>query len=160
MENICKTENKKYNYEWYTPKYIIEGLGNKFDLDPCAPYHNWYTARKCYTKEDNGLLQEWEGRVFLNPPYKYPEIKQFITKLADHGNGIALLFSRCDNKVFFEQVFNRAHAVKFLKNRICFINPNGENMGRPNSGSVLIAYGETCANILKNSKIEGKYIKL
>ena len=63
---------KNTTIEWYTPKYIIEALGDDFDLDPCAPYNNWYTAKKSYTKEDNGLLKEWFGRVFLNPPYTNP----------------------------------------------------------------------------------------
>ncbi len=28
---------KSATVEWYTPPYIIEALGNDFDLDPCAP---------------------------------------------------------------------------------------------------------------------------
>jgi hypothetical protein len=40
--------------EWYTPPYIIEALGNDFDLDPAAPKREWYTARKCFTI-DRGL---------------------------------------------------------------------------------------------------------
>lgn len=35
----------------------------------------WYTARKCLTKEDDGLVQDWKGFVFLNPPYSNPTIK-------------------------------------------------------------------------------------
>lgn len=92
--------------EWYTPSYIIEALGGKFDLDPCAPQMEWHTAHKCYTKEIDGLSQTWEGRVFLNPPYENPTVKHFVRRLADHGNGIALLYARCDNKMFFEDVFN------------------------------------------------------
>ena len=29
---------KSATTEWYTPQYIIEALGGKFDLDPCAPF--------------------------------------------------------------------------------------------------------------------------
>lgn len=43
-------EKSNTTIEWYTPKYIIEALGDDFDLDPCAPYNNWYTAKKSYTK--------------------------------------------------------------------------------------------------------------
>lgn len=64
--------------EWYTPKEIIDALG-KFDLDPCAPVNPlWQTATQMYNKNDNGLLQEWVGRVWLNPPYSRPLIEQFI----------------------------------------------------------------------------------
>jgi hypothetical protein len=43
--------------EWYTPREIIEALG-EFDLDPCAPMHPlWPTAKIMYNKQDNGLVQ-------------------------------------------------------------------------------------------------------
>jgi len=45
--------------EWYTPREIIEALG-EFDLDPCAPMHPlWPTAKIMYNKQDNGLIQNW-----------------------------------------------------------------------------------------------------
>lgn len=47
--------------EWYTPREIIEALG-EFDLDPCAPMHPlWPTAKIMYNKQDNGLIQNWGG---------------------------------------------------------------------------------------------------
>lgn len=58
--------------EWYTPKEIIDALG-EFDLDPCAPVSPLYkTASIMYNKNDDGLKQEWKGRVWLNPPYSRP----------------------------------------------------------------------------------------
>ena len=51
--------------EWYTPREIIEALG-EFDLDPCAPMHPlWPTAKIMYNKQDNGLVQNW-GRPSEN----------------------------------------------------------------------------------------------
>lgn len=32
-----KAGGKSGTVEWYTPPYIIDALGGKFDLDPCAP---------------------------------------------------------------------------------------------------------------------------
>lgn len=86
--------------EWYTPPYIIEALGNDFDLDPAAPKREWYTARKCFTKEDDGLAQDWKGFVFLNPPYSNPTIKLFMKKLSEYGNGIALVYARVGIQCF------------------------------------------------------------
>ena len=61
--------------EWYTPKEIIDALG-EFDLDPCAPVAPPYkTANVMYNKNDDGLKQEWKGRVWLNPPYSRPLIE-------------------------------------------------------------------------------------
>lgn len=94
--------------EWYTPKEIIDALG-KFDLDPCAPVKPlWKTAETMYNKNHDGLTKDWVGRVWLNPPYSRPLIERFITRLAEHGNGIALLFNRCDSKMFQDVIFEKA----------------------------------------------------
>lgn len=66
--------------EWYTPIEIIQSFG-EFDLDPCAPMNPlWKTAKKMYNKEDDGLKQDWEGRVWLNPPYSRPLIELVLGK--------------------------------------------------------------------------------
>ena len=77
--------------EWYTPKEIIDALG-EFDLDPCAPVAPYKTANVMYNKNDDGLKQEWKGRVWLNPPYSRPLIECFVKRMAEHGNGIAFTF--------------------------------------------------------------------
>lgn len=44
--------------EWYTPKYIIESLG-EFDTDPCVSMQPLYnTAKIMYNKQDDGLSKE------------------------------------------------------------------------------------------------------
>lgn len=146
--------------EWYTPLEIIKPLG-VFDLDPCAPEKRlWDTAKEHYTKQDNGLDKEWRGRVWLNPPYSRPLIEQFVKKMAEHGNGIALLFNRCDSKMFHELIFEKATAMLFMRKRIRFYRPDGTQGGQPGCGSILVAYGEKNAFLLENSGIEGKYIRL
>lgn len=76
-----------YSDEWYTPKYIIDSLG-KFDLDPCAPSVPLFkTAEVMYNEFDDGLLQKWEGRVWLNPPYSRPLINKFLRRMAEHNKG-------------------------------------------------------------------------
>lgn len=93
--------------EWYTPKEIIDALG-EFDLDPCAPVNPlWQTGKVMYDKNADGLKQEWKGRVWLNPPYSRPLIEKFISRMAEHGNGIALLFNRCDSKMFQDIILKK-----------------------------------------------------
>lgn len=146
--------------EWYTPKEIIDALGT-FDLDPCAPlYPLWDTAKVMYDRNDDGLTKEWKGRVWLNPPYSRPLIEQFVSKLAKHGNGIALLFNRCDSKMFQDVIFKQGSAIKFLRGRIKFYRPNGTRGDSPGCGSVLIAFGKENAQILKNCNIEGQYFDI
>lgn len=146
--------------EWYTPKEIIDALG-KFDLDPCAPINPlWKTATQMYNKNDDGLIQQWKGRVWLNPPYSRPLIEQFVGRLAEHGNGIALLFNRCDSKMFQDVIFKKATAIMFIRGRIKFYRADGTQSGTPGCGSVLVAFGEENAEILKNCGIAGKYLRL
>src|ERR1035437_9310429 len=144
--------------EWLTPPGIIKSLGT-FDLDPCSPVNRpWDTATKHYTTEDDGLLQPWEVRVFLNPPYG-PHTFTWMEKLYKHGNGIALIFARTETEIFFKTVWGKATSMLFLNGRLYFYDVKGvrasNNSGAP---SVLIAYGENNAEILKNSKIPGFYV--
>jgi hypothetical protein len=146
--------------EWYTPQYIIDSLG-KFDLDPCAPIVPLYqTAGTMYNELEDGLAQNWEGRVWLNPPYSRPLINKFMRRMAEHNHGTALIFSRTDTELFHTEVFGKATAVKFLKGRIRFLKPDGTEAGAPGCGSVLIAYGDEDANILEVNKLDGKFIRL
>jgi hypothetical protein len=151
---------KSATVEWYTPPYIIEALGNDFDLDLCAPKKDWYTAKKCFTKEDDGLVQDWKGFVFLNPPYSQPELKLFVKKISEYGNGIALIYSKVGNTMFHEFVWDKATSIYFLRKRIKFIDINGEEGRSPNANNCFVAYGDKADNILKNLSLSGKYIKL
>lgn len=148
------------NDEWLTPPHILEALGT-FDLDPCAPIISpWPTANNKFTIEDDGLKQEWYGRVWCNPPYGL-QAAEWLNKLAEHGNGIALIFARTETRMFFDHVWNKANAVLFIEGRLFFHYVTGEkapaNAGAP---SVLVAYGKENSEILKNCSIRGKFVNL
>ena len=129
--------------EWLTPPEILSALGS-FDLDPCSPHEScrpWPTAAKHYCKEDDGLAQEWQGRVWMNPPFGR-EATKWMRKLAAHGNGIALIPARTETAMFFESVWGRADAVLFLQGRPHFHRVDGSRAAF-NSGApiCLVAYG-------------------
>ena len=145
--------------EWYTPDYILSALG-EFDLDPCAPDKDFYTAKECYTKEDNGLVKPWYGRVWLNPPYSRKLIAPFIMKMAKHGNGVALIFNRMDIALWHDVIFPTADAMLVLKGRLKFYRPDGSCGDSAGCGSVLVAWGKANAISLKNCGLTGKYINL
>jgi hypothetical protein len=113
-----------------------------------------------YDQNIDGLSQIWEGRVWLNPPYSRPLIELFVRKLAEHGNGIALLFNRCDSKMLQDVIFPKATGMKFLRHRIRFYRPDGTRGDSPGCGSLLLAFGKDNAEILRNCAIEGKYVQL
>src|SRR5579864_8496494 len=81
--------------DWITPQHIINRLG-PFDLDPCAcKPQPWPTAKRMLTMDQNGLSVMWGGFVFCNPPYgRATEV--WLKRMAQHGNGIALIFARTE----------------------------------------------------------------
>lgn len=146
--------------DWITPREILDALG-AFDLDPCASVTQpWPTATRQYTIYDNGLLKEWTGRVWMNPPYGQ-RAKRWLARLSEHGNGIALIFARTETDMFFRYVWGKADALLFIRGRLFFCRPNGERAtGNAGAPSVLVAYGAANAEILAKCGIAGKYVPL
>jgi hypothetical protein len=103
--------------EYYTPAEIIEAarrvLGS-IDLDPAsnATANRTVRATKFYTKQQNGLLLPWRGRVWLNPPY-CGQAGKFVGKLLDEyraGNissAIALVNWRSVDSKWFRPLFDQ-----------------------------------------------------
>ena len=156
---------KARSVEWITPPDIIDALGGpeSFDLDPCAAIGQpWPTAKSSFTIKDNGLIQSWHGRVWLNPPYSTSIVGRFLKRLADHGSGTALIFARTDTHNFFNHVWTRATALLFMKTpRLHFHYLDGtraeDNCGAP---TVLCAYGQADAEIIHDCGIRGQFVPL
>lgn len=154
-----KHGNKAGKDEWLTPPYILESLGS-FDLDPCSPIKRPFeTALNYYTEINDGLKQNWKGRVWCNPPYG-KQTEYWLEKCAMHGNAIALTFARTETRMFFRCVWDVADAVLFIKGRIKFYHVSGKQGDSAGAPSVLIAYGIDNAEKLKKCGIKGKFIKL
>jgi hypothetical protein len=145
---------------WLTPPWILEALG-EFDLDPCSPLNRpWDTAKTHYTIEDDGLIQPWFGRVWCNPPYG-KEMNPFLEKMVTHEpGGMVLIFARTETRAFFDYVWGKGSAVLFIKGRLKFHYPDGREGEAAGSPSVLIAYGDSEAEVLRNCTIPGKFIDL
>lgn len=145
--------------EWLTPPDLLSALGT-FDLDPCSPIDRpWATAGRHYTIADDGLRQKWEGRVWLNPPYAQAAL--WLARLAEHGQGTALIFARTETALWFSHVWPKASGLLFLKGRLYFHYRDGRR-ARANSGapSVLVAYGDADARILAQHPVPGRYVDL
>lgn len=146
--------------EWLTPPEVLATLG-RFDLDPCSPINRpWPTAERHFTVEDNGLIQRWSGRVFLNPPYG-PETGKWLARLSEHGDGIALIFARTETEMFHRYGWQRADGMLFLQGRLHFHYVDGSR-AKANAGgpSVLIAYGERNVEALERSGLSGHLVRL
>lgn len=141
--------------EWYTPPEIFEALNVTFDLDPCSPGEGltFVPATRHLTVKDDGLTSDWGNSfVFVNPPYG-AQTAAWMKKLAEHGNGIALVFARTDVK-WFHEIADQLDAVLFVQSRIRFYQGSKTNRGgSPGAGSMMLAFGDKAVTVLQNSNL-------
>jgi len=111
--------------EWETPQSLFDELSwiyGGFTLDPCATPQNAKCTRY-FTREDDGLRQRWEGKVFVNPPYGR-EIDRWVRKAFESSQGgalvVCLLPARTDTR-WWQDYARRGH-VWFLRGRLKFGN--------------------------------------
>jgi hypothetical protein len=144
--------------EWITPPHVFEPL-QPFDLDVCQPIvPPFQIAPKGFNINDDGLSQPWHGFVWCNPPYG-TQTAIWLKKMAEHNNGIALIFARTDTRMFHDYVF-KADAILFIKGRLSFLDVKGVKSGTAGAPSCLVAYGAEAVERLRNSNIQGKLVIL
>lgn len=112
--------------DWATPQDFFDKLNEefRFDLDPCASEEN-HKTELFFTKEQNGLLQDWGGHtVFVNPPYGRTSTGEWIEKCAKEAKKpgtvvVMLIPARTDTKAFHEYIYHKAE-IRFIKGRLHF----------------------------------------
>lgn len=145
------------NNEWYTPLEYIEKarrVMGSIDLDPASSdeANDIVQATQYYTVDDDGLLQTWHGRVWLNPPYAAPAIGHFADKLADEysaGNvqEAIVLVNNATETEWFNTVIRQATAIVFPRSRVKFWQPSGA-VGAPLQGQAFIYLGNNARGFL------------
>jgi ParB family chromosome partitioning protein len=133
--------------EHYTPEVYIEAarevLGN-IDLDPasCAEANKVVKADWFFSGEDDGLLQDWRPRVWLNPPYG-KQAGKFVEKLMrEMAEGkvhaaIVLVNATATDTTWFQNLWDGL--LCFTNHRINFYG-DGERSGST-FGSVFVYFG-------------------
>lgn len=124
----------------------------RFTLDPCATHEN----AKCavyFTKEDDGLAQDWRGHtVFMNPPYGRT-IGQWMRKAyessQDGATVVCLVPARTDTRWWRNYVgyydwgtgtqVNHASEVRLVTGRLRF---GGAKNTAPFPSAVVIYHGK------------------
>ena len=136
------------SFEWFSPaKYIgaaREVMGG-IDLDPasCAAANETVRAKKYYSKEDDGLVKGWYGRLWMNPPYSGLG-PSFIRKLveefdAGHVQEAIVLVNASTATNWFQPLWN--YPVCFTDHRIRFVAGSGKVATSPPHGSVFAFLG-------------------
>jgi hypothetical protein len=142
---------KMKSADWLTPPEWISLLG-PFDLDPACPHKMPWSTARCMYFGAGGLEKEWYGRVWLNPPFGQ-QAALWLSKMAQHGNGIALIPARTETAMFYGSVWPHADSICFVRGRPHFHRPDGTrapfNSGAP---IALVAYGkENTAALIRSN---------
>lgn len=118
--------------EWWTPPEIMDLVYEFFgdegiDIDPCSnsndPLEANVSARTHFSEDDDGLSKEWNGTVFMNPPYGR-QIKKWVNKnLSEFDkykkDSLLLLPNRSDTK-WFKPL--KKHSMCLVDGRLKFID--------------------------------------
>ena len=109
--------------EWATPQDFFNRqnkIYGPFDLDVCANKENakWLNY---FDRSINGLIQDWSGKCWMNPPYG-KEIKKWMEKAYNESKKgvfvVCLVPSRTDTKWFHEYALKGE--IVFIKGRLKF----------------------------------------
>lgn len=136
--------------EWYTPAEFIEAARDvlgEIDLDPASSARAQETVRagRFLTEADNGLIADWFGRVWLNPPYAQPHIANFAAKmieqrLAGNVEAAVMLTHNYTDTGWFQGLALAADAICFTRGRIRFVDPDG-GLAAPTQGQAFFYFG-------------------
>ena len=124
---------------WATPQDFFDKHNAiyKFEIDVCALPEN-AKCSKFFSPEQNGLLQEWKGVCWMNPPYG-KTIKEWVKKAYESSLAgakvVCLLPARTDTKWWHDYCMNGK--VEFIKGRLKF----GDSKNSAPFPSAIVIFG-------------------
>ena len=159
-KNVHISNNSGEN-EWYTPKHIIESarvVMGDIDLDPASSElaNDIIQAKDYYTTKEDGLKQDWHGRVWLNPPYSQPEITNFAKAVTSKSyDEIMILVNNATETEWFRMMAETSNAICFISRRLKFIDVNGKPSGSPLQGQAVLYKGDNVNTFIEQFKEVG-----
>ena len=147
-----KVQHNSGEQEWYTPQQYIHAVRavlGEIDLDPASSdqAQENVKASRHFTVECDGLSQQWEGRVFMNPPYTVGLVDRFMDKLCEHydAGDVTEAITVTNNSTdtgWFQRAIRHASAFCLPSPRIRFLSRSGER-GPPIQGQAFLYFGAT-----------------
>ena len=154
--------------EWYTPPEYIEAarrVMGTIDIDPASSEvaNRTVQARVYFDKESNGLLPEWDGNIWMNPPYSGDLVGKFCDKLnLEYNEGrtkaAIVLVNNATETGWFQGMLEYASCVCFVKRRVKFLDVNGNPIGAPLQGQAILYFGDDAEAFAREFEIFGKVL--
>ena len=151
--------NNSGENEWYTPIVYLDAarrVMGVIDTDPASSViaNRAVKAEQFFTFADDGLKQEWNGNVWMNPPYAQPLMGLFAEAVSakfesgEITQAIILVNNATETK-WFQRMLGVSSAVCFPETRIKFIDVDGNSSGAPLQGQAVIYMGSNAVGFTK-----------
>jgi len=135
--------------EFYTdPKFVDAArlVMGSIDLDPASSEiaNRTVKADRFFTKEDDGLKQQWSGRVWMNHPFSKTQNAEWIKKLVLHfllgdiSEALCICYASTSEK-WFQPLMQFPQC--FLSPRTNYFSPDGVKLSGVTKGSVVTYLG-------------------
>jgi phage N-6-adenine-methyltransferase len=153
--------------EWWTPPDGLDApqdvLGT-IDLDPasCPEAQANVRATKYFTKADDGLAQEWGGRVWLNPPYSNPApwVKKLIEEYeSGRVSEAILLVNDATDTTWFHEALQACSAICFMRGRIKFLHRDKGETGPARQGQNFLYFGDGVEKFARRFSDVGQVVR-
>jgi phage N-6-adenine-methyltransferase len=141
--------NNSGDNEWYTPQEYIDSariVMGEIDVDPASSIiaNKIIKAKKYYTIETNGLEKKWIGKIWMNPPYAQPHIKNFSEKLLieiENKNCLEaiVLVNNATDTDWFQNMAMKCQSICFTRRRVRFWAP--DKISSPLQGQAILYFG-------------------
>lgn len=135
--------NVSESVEWGTPQALFDELDAEFGftLDAAASLHN-HKCDNYFTVEDDALSRDWDGVVWLNPPYGRV-LRFWIRKAFEESlrgsTVVCLIPARTDTAWWHDYVMGAE--VRFLRGRVKFVRDDGFSGSAPFGSAVVVFRG-------------------
>ncbi len=161
---VSKLTGNAENYTRQETVDRIRAVLGEIDLDPasCDMAQKIVKAKKYYTAQTNGLKKKWSGRVFLNPPYGMPLIREFTDKLIQslpEIDAAILLTNDQTDTDWWQSCAVNAQVICMPDGRESFYTPTKDKTS-PTNGQTFFYYGNHAKKFKDVFKDKGLLVKV
>ncbi len=139
--------------DYYTHHAVTDAARiamGSIDLDPasCRDANESVRALRFFGFRENGLLQEWSGNVWLNPPFG--NWRDWVPKILEEwaSGRVSQMCVLCESRVttakMFHPLVQEANAVLIMCGRYPFWGPNAST---PDEGHAIFYFGDRLAEL-------------